>query len=64
MREGVLGKLSLLRLHVRGRFVMLTAVAPAVWWQKRAANAGHRSCRGKDPETRDRNGIVARVKIL
>ena len=43
---------------------MHNGVAPAVSWQKRSANAGHRSCRGKDPGTRDRNGIVARVKIL
>jgi hypothetical protein len=47
-----------------GRVVMHTGVAPAVWWQKRSANAAHRSCRGKDPGTRDRNRIVARVKIL
>ena len=43
---------------------MHNGVAPAVSWQKRSANAGHRSCRVKDPGTRDRNGIVARVKIL
>jgi hypothetical protein len=44
--RGCPGQARPVRLHVRGRVVLPDGVAPAVSWQKRSANAGHRSCPG------------------